>query len=485
MSSMSLLLAAAALAPVFGDHCVLQCDRPVAVWGTAAAGEEVSVAFGGSIERTRAGADGKWRVNLPPMPACAEGRDLVVTSTGPERRVSDVLVGEVWFLSGQSNAVCPLWYERGVHFRDQQGAVVAQYLDIPTVRFVNSSGRWQRFTPGSLADYVHAAGGDRHSFSALGTYFARELHLALGGNVPIGVIGVYSNGTGIDTWIAPEGYATRDDLEDMRTWRRISSKEWTKDAAKGPIVAHHQQPSVLFESLVRRWTPWTVRGVLWHQGASNMVDAPRYTAKLHALWNGWSKLFENPSLPFIYCETSRVTGGSFELARRQVAFAQENPHAAIVASNDVTLPDVHGQLKEPIARRMVLQALRRVYGRADIRSDSPLPVSASASGGRLTVEFSNARTLYVYNETTDGRECNLELAGADGVWRPAKIVNFADNKAGGWASDGYVPEPRLVLEAKGVEAPVCARYLVKPPLRGNLYSDAALPAFPFEIAIPH
>ena len=104
-----------------------------------------------------------------------------------------------------------------------------------------------------------------------------------------------------------------------------------------------------------------------------------------------------------------------------------------------------------------------------------------ASGRRLTVEFSNARTLYVYNETTSGRECNIELAGEDGVWRPAEIVNFADHKSGGWASDGYVPEPRLVLEAKGVEAPVRVRYLVRPPLKVNLYNDAALPSFPFEV----
>ena len=157
----------------------------------------------------------------------------------------------------------------------------------------------------------------------------------------------------------------------------------------------------------------------------------------------------------------------------------------MVASNDVTLPDVHGQFKEPIARRMVLQALRRVYGRRDVRSDSPLAVRATAAGGRLSVEFSNARTLYVYNETTDGKECNIELAGADGVWRPAKVVNFADRNAGGWASDGYVPEPRLVLAAEGLDAPVRARYLVKPPLRGNLYNDAALPSFPFEIAVSH
>ena len=481
MDAISLFLAAATLAPVFADHCVLQRDRPVAVWGMAVAGEEVAVTFGGSTERTKAGPDGRWRVNLPPMPACANGRDLVVVSSGPEQRIADVLVGEVWFLSGQSNAVCPLWYERGVHFRDQQGAMVAQYLDIPTVRFVNGTMRWRRFSPGNLADYEHAAGGDEHSFSALGTYFARELHLALGGGVPIGVIGVYSNGTGIDTWIAPEGYATRDDLDDMRNWRHIPRGEWTKGSAKGPIVAHHQQPSVLFAGRVRRWMPWTVRGVLWHQGASNMMDAPRYTAKLHALWNGWSMLFENPSLPFIYCETSRVEGGVFELVQRQIAFSRENPHAAMVASNDITLPDVHGQFKEPIARRMVLQALRRVYGRSDVRGDSPVPVRATASGRRLTVEFSNARTLYVYNETTDGRECNIELAGEDGVWRPAKIVNFADRKSGGWASDGYVPEPRLVLEAKDVETPVRVRYLVKPPLKGNLYNDAALPSFPFEV----
>ena len=474
------LFLAAAFSGVFGDHAVLQGGRPVAVWGTATAGEMVTVAFDSQSVSATADAKGRWRVNLQPMEACARGRDLVLTAPSGNQTLKDILVGEVWFVGGQSNAVCPLWSERGVHFRDQQGGTVVQYLDLPLVRYSNDGGGWKPFTPENLADYGHDAGSDRHSLSGMAVYFARELFVALGSTTPIGIIGAYENGTGIDTWIPPEGYATRTDLDDMKNW--VKPKTWTKDCVKGPIVAWHQQPSVLFEGKVRKWVPWTIRGMLWNQGDSNRVDAPRYTSKLHALWNGWSKLFENPRLPFVYNEQCHVGGEEFALVGRQIAFSDENPCAAMVASNDIIMPDVHGMRKEPLARRMVLQALKRVYGRTGLRTDSPRPVSAVRTDDAVTVAFSNARSLYVYNETTAGKDCNLELADDKGVWTKAEIVNFA-GKAGGWASDGYVAEPRLVLKAKGVPKPTRVRYLVRPPIKGNLYNDAALPAYPFDIEV--
>jgi len=475
-----LLVLAAAFSGVFADHAVLQREKPVAVWGTTGAGERVEVRFGGQVTSATADSKGKWRVDLPPMEACATGRDLVLDAPSGGQTLHDVLVGEVWFVGGQSNAVCPLWSERGVHFRDQQGGTVVQYLDLPLVRFSNERGGWLPFTPENLADYEHAAGGDRYSLSAMAVYFARELFLALGCGVPVGIVGAYVNGTGIDAWIPPEGYATRNDLDDMRNWKKPT--KWTKDCAVGPIVAPHQQPSVLFESLVRKWTPWTLRGTLWNQGDSNLVDAPRYTAKLHALWNGWAKAFENPELPFIYNEQCHRGGETFELVGRQLAFADENPHAGMVAVNDVIMGDVHGMRKEPLARRMVLQALKRAYGRTGLRAESPRPESAICTGGVVTVTFAHARSLYVYNDSQDGKDCNLELCGSDGVWKKAEILNFA-GKAGGWASDGYVMEPRLVLRANGVAEPARVRYLLRPPIKGNLYNDAALPAYPFDVAV--
>jgi len=342
----------------------------------------------------------------------------------------------------------------------------------PLIRYTAKPGFWTMFEPATLVDVTHPAGGSNDGFSAMGVYFALELNAALG--VPVGMIGAYANGTGIDTWIPREGYETRPDLKDMMDW--VRPKKWTKECVKGPIVAWHQQPSILWEGSVAPWTPYALRGVLWNQGDSNVVDAPRYCSKMHALYNGWAKNFGNPNLKFYYVEQGRIDGSCWELQRQQAKFAAEQPNAAMSGGNDLAVQDVHGKDKEMEARRLLLHALKRDYGFPGIRAESPELASWKIDGDAFLLSFSNARTLYVYNKDFS-LKADLEIAGEDGVWRQADITNFTN---AGWASEGYIGSSDLVVRAKGVSAPKKVRYLAKPPTVGNIYNEVCLPLLPFE-----
>ena len=200
----------------FADGCVLQRGVPVAIWGTADAGERVQVSFGAQSVATVASQDGCWAVHLAPMEACPEGRIL----SANDRQVKDVLVGEVWLCAGQSNAEMPLC-GGSPRYRDRTGALVAAMTCKPLVRFASMSSEpwsdkprtvlskpvsWKPFTPENLG----MPGG---GFSAMGVYFALELHSAL--NVPVGIIGAYKGSTPIEAWIPPEG------VRNSRTIRRI------------------------------------------------------------------------------------------------------------------------------------------------------------------------------------------------------------------------------------------------------------------------
>ena len=464
------------LARPFGDGMVLQRGMPVAVWGTASAGEEVAVSFAGGTVRAVADAKGAWKCRLPPLEASAEPRTLVASGKTGSHAVQGVLVGEVWLVGGQSNAECPFWQEKAPRYRDLKGGMMAQFYRMPLVRFTDKPGVWRECVPSNLVDLVLDATKRSTSFSAVGVYFAAQLHQAIG--VPVGMIGEYVRGSGIDTWIPREGYVAQGTLGDMLEWKRIPSKDWTKDCVRYPIVRHGEQPSLYWDSRMARWTPYSFRGVLWIQGCSNKED-PRYCEKLHALYSGWTQLFENPGMNFYLAETGHGDGTCFNLQLQQSRFVAEEPNAALAPANDVgNSRDVHGNDKEMIARRLLLHALRRNYGFSDVRSDPPVVKSAKASGEAVVLSITHARTLYVYNADFS-LKTSFEIAGDDGIWHPAEIANFTRTA---WSMEGYIAAPEIVLKAKGVKEPRHARYLHKAS-PSNVYGDTCLPLLAFETAV--
>jgi sialate O-acetylesterase len=265
-----LLLAAVTFGAPFSDGCVLQRGRPVPVWGLASPGEEVKVVFADKSAVTHAGADGAWRVDLPALEASAEGRELKANGA----IVRDVLVGEVWLASGQSNMAFPLraGNPRGT---DRGGALAAGMTRIPTLRYASVPPRradrprrdgrivWHAAVPEEL---------EKHAFSAVGFYFARELAQSLG--VPVGVIGASVGATSIDSWIPAERFSFE----------------------RSPRAGN--DPSVYYNGMVAQIVPYASKGFVWYQGERNS-DArewPLYAAKLSVFFASWKEAFENEDL---------------------------------------------------------------------------------------------------------------------------------------------------------------------------------------------
>ena len=469
MNRLSVLLSAAGLsaaacaavhpASPFADGAVLQRDRPVPVWGTAEPGEAVTVSFAGQERTATADASGGWRVDLPAMQASDERRELRIGETV----IHDVLVGEVWFCSGQSNCELPLWGPR-CRFRDRDGYMTAQTTDEPLVRYAYCSTyqqtnsplafatrpvKWRTFTRENL---LCCDANRKWGFSAMGVYFALELRRAL--KVPVGIVGAYWGGSPIERWMADGSGA-------------------------------------MFNAMVAPWRPYALKGVVWYQGCSNAGRHETYCAKMHELYDGWAKAFENPALGFRFVQIA--PWGNYPgkdgvnnlvgLQEAQARFAAEEPHAAMAVVNDFgNLHDIHPNVKSVVGRRLAALALKHDYGR-DLVADSPVLRTAKVEGSTFVLSFDNVREWTFYTDDQSVPAGLFEIAGEDGVFRPAVVENLLYRKnVGGSYYDGEIVGTDLRVSAPGVAEPKELRYLYRRPYRGWLVNEANLPLGVFHVA---
>ena len=493
---MSLILSASAkieMGTPFSDGAVLQRGMEVPVWGTADAGKTVTVAFADVEVSTAAGADGKWMVKFPKMCASKEGRTMIVTecesgwfgSTTDTVEVKDVLVGEVWFASGQSNMECPIW-GGNTRYRDGKGGLMTTMTRLPYVRFAKNdkqwkdrpvtakSQGWKKFEPASFKGYT---------LSAVAFYYARELYLAL--DVPIGIVDASWGGTNIDAWTPRAGYEGCDKSIQAVADYPVKATWDEKTDRRGPISSACQQPTVLFNGMVASWTPMAMRGFIWYQGCHNNGESSLYCAKLHALYNGWSRTFANPDLKLYVVQLAPWKQNWMGICMAQTKFASEQANAALAVTADVgNFDDIHPNDKEVVAKRLAVHALKRDYGFAIPEDDSPVVRSAQfGNDGVVTVDFAHVRNWYVYAPNRS-RDAAFEVAGTNGVWTAAKIVNYrkGKDKAGDPVDTDYIDGARIAVKADSVTMPVKVRYMGKPCTAGTLYNEASLPLGPFETA---
>ena len=476
----------------FTDGAVLQRDRPVRVWGRAAAGARVTVAFGGSCATATADARGDWRVELPAMSASKTPRELVASAAEGEARVRDVLVGEVWLAAGQSNMEMPLGGGMN-RFRDEAGLLLRQYVRRADIRFLpmteynrisarplrTTKAKWVRVTPETVGE-----------LSAVAWYFAEELNRAL--DVPVGVVSAHVGGTGIDAWTPREGYDLHPELAEMAAYP--VTEDWNAKLKKGPVTSRNQQPTVLYNLMVAPVTPYQLRGAIWYQGEHNVFEkgaTGAYSVKMHALFDGWRRTFENPAMklyfaqiaPFDYEATDPTSGANGYLPRLQIEqakFAAEETNAAMVVTGDVgSLGDVHPHEKASVGRRLAMLALKNDYGFGGIVAESPTLAKARVAGDVVQLDFDGVETWHVYrpDRTTD---LTFEVLDRNGAWRPADVLNMHVPNGYWDAQHGCVPTNRLVVGARNVPTPRGVRYLFSLPFRGGLRSNWGLPLGPFE-----
>jgi len=477
------------LAPLFRDGAVLQQGKPVPVWGHAAAGEKITVTFGDQSIGATTGADGRWTVVLAPLAASTLGADLVARGQNLVT-IHDVVVGEVWLCSGQSNMEWPVE-------RAQEAAKEIAAAHFPLIRQIQieqtvadtpretAGGEWQAASPATVG-----------KFTAVGYFFARDLFQKLG--VPIGIIHSSWGGTPVEAWLSPAALASQPAFQVVgERWRenlagypanKAAYDAWTKAeaAAQAQGAAAHSAwlkrqprpraprgpgdpwtPTGLFNGMINPLLPYALRGVLWYQGESNSERAGEYRALFAALITYWRAHFGQGDFPFYWVSLANYkmpgdpTGMAFACLREAQAQTLALPNTGQALAIDIGNPDsIHPTNKQEVGRRLALIAKAKIY---HIPCDwsGPMFAGATPERGAMRVRFAHDEGgLVAHNRPVQ----SLEVAGADRKFHPAQ---------------GRIEGATLVVSAREVPAPVAVRYAWKNAPEANLCNGAGLPAAPF------
>ena len=274
------LVAAIELGTPFSDGAVLQRGMKVPVWGKVVdadfAGSSIEVEFAGQKKTASVAENGEWKVALDPLEASKESRTLKVSrivdgfifdSCAESVEIKDVLVGEVWFASGQSNMECPIWGDN-TRYRDMKGGILTTMTRLPCVRYVKCrrywkvepkqlKAKWCKFTPEDLQLFYRGDALKGTQLSAVAFYYARELYLAL--DIPVGILDASWGGTNIDAWTPRSGYDGCDESIKGTAEYKVK-QDWNANAdKKGPIGGPHQQPTVLYNGMVASFAPMAMK----------------------------------------------------------------------------------------------------------------------------------------------------------------------------------------------------------------------------------
>lgn len=468
--------------PLFSDNAVLQRDKKVPVWGTAADGEKVTVEFAGQKVETVA-KDGRWSVELQPMPASAELRTMTITGNNTVT-ANNLLVGEVWLCSGQSNMEWILKNSSG------GSEAVAASAD-PQLRIVRlphrasdepqetADAKWNQCAPASISD-----------FSAVAYFFARDLRKQLG--VPVGLIGSYYGGTPAEAWTdraTLEGNANlktileaharkvaefdpvkmeetnKKNQADYEAALAKATAEGTKKPTRQPILLppliDHRRPMGLFNGMIAPLQPYALRGVIWYQGESNAGAPLLYRKLFPAMIAAWRQQWCQGDFPFLFVQIAPFKSMSPGIREAQLLTWKSTPHTAMVVTTDVgNAEDIHPLDKEPVGQRLALAARALAYGEK-IEYSGPEFDTLTVAKNRAVVHFKHTGSGLT---AKDGELKGFFVAGADGLFWPAKAE---------------IQGETVEVFSDKVSEPMSVRYGWANVPDVNLYNKEGLPASPF------
>jgi sialate O-acetylesterase len=477
------------LPAIFSDNMVFQRGAPVPVWGTAAPGETVSVKFKGQEMTGKADNSGKWMVRLAPMDASENPEKLTVSAEKNQITFDNILVGEVWLCSGQSNMESSFKY---LKISDE-----IKDISIPRIR-LTSGAKWRVCDTESL-----------QSFSAVGYYFGLNLWKEL--KVPVGLINISRGCSSIEAWMTPESLEADKSLVDGNGWRLADEMKKFQDfktnydklpdserervflehcrskysfasgylgkdgkipPGKYKSVLWHMtviKPAYLYNTLIEPLVPFAIKGAVWYQGETN-ADETGYAQKQKILAESWRKNWGEGNFPFYFVQIAPYSGYSKLTAfwLQQYEAARIIPNSGIVSTVDVSdLKDCHPLNKRDVGLRLALLALRDSYGKKDVIASGPAFKSVVFNEGKALVSFDNIGGGLT---TKDGKAPDwFEIAGADRkfVKAPAEIQGAA-----------------VAVSSPDVKAPAFVRCGWSQSAEPNLRNKEGLPVFPFNTAEP-
>jgi sialate O-acetylesterase len=488
------------LPEIFDNNMVLQRDMPIPIWGWAEPGEEVSVRF--EIPATTAetvlvtaNANGKWSTQFPPLKASTEPAVMTIKGKN-EIKLTNVLVGDVWLCSGQSNMEWSMTQSDKKEYEE-----LLKTVDNPNLRLFHvrkTVGADPRDRLVLDASWKQCAADAVPNFSAVALHFGRKLQKEL--NVPIGLINSSWGGTRIEPWTPPAGFQSvpalkniadeiefknpqsesykklaAETLQKYRTWLDTESKKESGRIDSPPTFPNQlipyrneQQPTTLYNAMIHPFVPFAMKGAIWYQGESNMGEGMLYAEKMKALIQGWRTVFNNPDLGFYYVQLAPFDYGEWpytlpDFWEIQGAVEKLLPKTGQVIINDTVddYKDIHPPRKQLVGERLALLALNRTYGRTNVVGTSPELDKMVLSGRVVELHIKNARSL----RTRDGESPNwFELAGEDGVFHKANAM-FAPRISG----------PVIMLTSPDVAKPVAVRHGWHHMALPNVINEGGLP----------
>jgi sialate O-acetylesterase len=481
---------------VFGSHMVLQRDRDIPVWGWAAPGEEVKVQLADKpAVATKADAAGKWSVKLPAMPASAAPVTLKVNGTN-EIVLDDVLIGEVWVCSGQSN----------MEFRlascDNAATEIPQ-ANHPQLRQIAFPKRPSGYAMDDIdAAWAVCTPETAPSFTGVGYFFGKMLMNEL--KVPVGLINTSWGGTAIEPWTPPVGFKQVPSLDNYyKTVMTTDPKSEQYKATLGDYLTRHEAwrktaqdalaaekplepapdypaslkplvgpggPSTLYNGMIQPIIPFAIRGAIWYQGEANRGNGMGYADRTKALVGGWRELWGQGNFPFYFVQIAPYVYGNEDPGvlpvfwEAQEAAAKTLPNIGMAVINDIgNYNDIHPKNKLDVGKRLALLALRDTYGHPETVASGPTFKSLALEGSKLRVKLGN---------TGSG------LVSRNG--KPLDWFEIIDANEGGWIpADAAIDGDSVVLSAATVKQPVAMRFAWAKNAEPNLMNKEGLPAGAF------
>lgn len=434
-------------AALFSDNAVLQQGIAVPVWGFADSGEKVTVKFLDQ-ELSTVAKDGKWMVRLAPLKAGGPFKMTIGGSNTVE--LSNVLVGEVWVCSGQSNMAFQL--SRAANATE----AIAAAAD-PMIRLF-SVPRKPSWTPldDIQASWVPCNPETAKDFTAVGYFFGRELRKAL--NVPVGLVHSSWGGTAAQSWMSPNGWKALPDYAQY-----VSDENAKKGAGPG-------HPSVLYDGMINPLIPYAIKGAIWYQGEANANSAYKYRALFPGMIKSWHDGWGEGSFPFLFVQLAPFAGAQkplqenawAELREAQLLTTRTCPNTGMAVITDVGDPtNIHPTQKEPVGARLALAARKIAYGESIVYS-GPIYKGMKIEGGGITLYFDHVGGGLV---AKDGELKGFAVCGAD-----RKFVE---------ATAGIVGGNKVVVSSPSAPNPIAARYGWANCPVVNLWNKDGLPASPF------
>lgn len=429
------------LAYIFADHMVLQREKPVKIWGTCTGADTVEVSFQNQ-RKTGQVTDGAFAVYLDAMEANATGSELTVTAGNASYTITDVLVGDVWLCSGQSNmemTVGACNTAQRAQIQEWAGNSQIRLTKIPQYSSRVELSEFDERVVWTDSDYAKLLSNSAYAF-VFGARLQRELE------VPIGIVNSSFGGTDLEQWVS---------LDTLNS-----------------LGIRYGSPGAKYNYMISPMKGLTIKGILWYQGENNVNRTTSYTDLFNAYAAQYREEFEDPDLPIIttmldrYYDPAQLRWGPFRL--EQWAIAQGDPHMEIVCSIDLgDKTNIHPNDKCELGVRAAELALNKVYGITSLPGQSAYPSSMRRSGDTLRIRFQDA-------------ESGLRLSSGSTV-ASLVVVDAAGNSH---TVEGTLSGDELVVPLSGIDTPAYVRYAYDMyPETINFYTGNGLPVAPFELAV--